>query len=139
MKTAKKVKSHMQNPNKSNNYLFDLSDQFLNKESKIIKNYEQYNKFIEKNLNSGNFVQVDLKINGLIAIVEKQKSGTYDFLKLYNEHTFKSPKFIVDYVFGDYEIINLSPEIVLNLFIAKYGTKNRAIKEINFRLNEKSN
>jgi hypothetical protein len=78
-------------------------------------------------------------LNGLIATVEKQKSGAYDFLKLCNEHTLKSPKFIVDYVFGDYGILNISPEIVLNLFIAKYGSKNRAIKEINLRLNEKSN
>lgn len=121
-------------------FVIDLSKYSTSKDqAKVSKEHIKFNNTVDKKLNSGKFIRIDLKSNGLILIVEKQKTGVYDFLKLCTEHTLTSPKIVVDYLFGDYEITNLSPEIVLNLFVAKYGTVNRAIKEINLRLNEKTN
>lgn len=121
-------------------FVVDLTSTEGGKETvKKIKENNKFNNAIDKKLSSGKFVRIDLKANGFILIVEKQKSGTYDFLKLCSEHTIASPKVVVDYLFGDTEITNLTPEIILNFFLAKYGTTKQALKEINLRLNEKSN
>ena len=86
------------------------------------------------------YIRINPQVGGFIFIVEKQKPGTdYDFQKLCSSHTFANPKIIIDYLFGQVEITDISPETVLQFFIAKHGTVKKAIKEINLTLNQKSN
>lgn len=121
-------------------FMLDLTSTGTEKETaKKTKEHIKFNNTIDKKLNAGKFTRIDMRSNGFILIVERQKDGKYDFLKLCSEHTLASPKIVVDYLFGETEITNLTPEVVLNLFIAKHGTMRQALKEINSRLNEKSN
>lgn len=123
------------------NFVLDLSSkEESNIGSKQTKEVLKLNKLIEKGLNSGKYVRINPQVGGFIFIVEKQKPNVeYDFQKLCSSHTTINPKIIIDYLFGGIEITDLSPETVLQFFVAKHGTLKKAIKEINLTLNQKSN
>ena len=125
----------------NDNFVLDLSSkEESNVGVKLSKEVSKFNKLIEKGLSAGKYIRINPQVGGFIFIVEKQKPGTdYDFQKLCASHTFANPKIIIDYLFGEVEITDISPETVLQFFIAKHGTVKKAIKEINLTLNQKSN